>query len=75
MVLNRRVMASLVPEEMGAVKISKQKLKDLGFQFKYMTHMHQTPGGRIYYYSFDHGYMELDDTWCLVVKNIESESV
>jgi hypothetical protein len=43
----------------------------LGFQFKYLTHTYTTKTGKRYIYCYDHGYLPLDNEWCVIVKKKE----
>ena len=56
---NRRIMEELNPN--GKTKVNKEKLLSLGFSFKYYTHVYTTQKGTTYYFSYDHGYLKLDD--------------
>ena len=68
---NRRILESLIPEgeEMG--KISKEKLLQEGFFFKYITHIYTNKKGANYFYCYDHGYLLLENEWYLVVRHRE----
>ncbi len=68
---NRRILESLIPEgeEMG--KISKEKLLQEGFFFKYITHIYTNKNGANYFYCYDHGYLVLENEWYLVVRQRE----
>ena len=70
---NRRILESLLPgqEEMG--KVSKEKLLQEGFQFKYITHIYRNKKGTTYYFCYDHGYLLLENDWYLVVRQRNSQ--
>jgi hypothetical protein len=65
---NRRILESMIPdnEEMG--KVSKEKLLQEGFQFKYFTHIYKNKKGSAYFFCYDHGYLSLDNDWYLIVR-------
>jgi hypothetical protein len=68
---NKRILESQLPagEELG--KISKERLLQNGFQFKYMTHTFTNKKGNTYFFCYDFGYLPLDNDWYLVVKSKE----
>src|SRR5689334_4534983 len=64
---NRRVLeASLGAEEMQ--KITKEKLLQQGFQFKFITHTYTNKKGNTYFFCYDFGYLPLENDWYLLVK-------
>lgn len=56
---NRRIMAAILPPS-GKTKISKDKLIEIGFDFRFITHYHQNHKGRIYKACYDYGYLPLE---------------
>ncbi len=52
----------------GKTKISRRKLFDKGFDFKFITSIYTTKTGNIYYYIYDQGYLELENEMYLLVK-------
>ncbi|HKG06526.1 MAG TPA: DUF2116 family Zn-ribbon domain-containing protein [Pedobacter sp.] len=48
-------------------KISRNKLQQLGFNFRYLTSIHTTAKGDTYRFCFDQGYLELKDGMVLLV--------
>jgi len=55
---NRRIMEELNPT--GKIKIHRDELVERGFNFSYFTNIYQTKSGNIYYFCYEHGYLELD---------------
>lgn len=54
----------------GRTKVSGVKLKERGFDFRYMTNLYKTKDGAVYYYCFEHGYLPIEkDFYLLVVKH------
>lgn len=71
---NRRILQQVLIGD--KITLVKQKLLDLGFNFKYITHTQITRNGHQYLYCFEFGYMILDSGMVLVVKKqIETETV
>lgn len=64
---NRRIMERLNPS--GKTKIHKKKLADKGFNFSYFTSTYKTKKGSTYYYNYDHGYLEIDNDYYILVKD------
>jgi len=65
---NRRILESLLPEGDDTIKVNKEKLHELGFQFKYFTHTYRTRAGKLYFYCYNYGYLPLENDFYLVVK-------
>jgi hypothetical protein len=69
---NRRILQNLIEENgSNSPKANKEMLEQLGFQFKYLTHVHRTRNGKTYHYCYDHAYVPIDKEWYLVVKKEE----
>lgn len=65
---NRRILAELNPAG-KTVSVSRQKLLEKGFDFSYLTGLLTTKEGKIYKYCYEHGYLEMErDYYLLVVK-------
>ncbi len=69
---NRRIMETLLPHEEEKVTLSKEKLREKGFQFKYLTHTYTTKQGNIYHYCYEYGYLPLDNDRVLLVRRSEN---
>ncbi|HUR31829.1 MAG TPA: hypothetical protein VMZ69_10390 [Saprospiraceae bacterium] len=64
---NRKILSGLNPK--GKAKAHKMKLIREGLNFDYFTNVYKTRGGKVYYFCYDQGYVELeDDYYGLVVK-------
>ena len=69
---NRRLLEeALQSTTEGMTRITRSKLLERGFQFKYMTHTYTNKKGNIYYFCFEFGYLQLEGDWLLVVKRNE----
>ena len=64
---NRRILESIVHED-GKAKISKAKILDKGFNFKYHTQTHTTKKGDTYKLCYDYGYLAIENDFMLVLK-------
>jgi len=64
---NRRILMELNTN--GKTRVSAIKLKEHGFDFRYITNIYKTKDGAIYYYCFEQGYLPIEkDSYLLVVK-------
>jgi len=64
---NRRILENLNPS--GKIKIKKDKLSSLGFNFQYFTNVYKTNTGNTYYFCYEQGYLLIEnDFYMLVVK-------
>jgi hypothetical protein len=68
---NRRIMEEALPAAEEMVKITKQRMLEKGFQFKYLTHTFTNKKGNIYYFCYEYGYLLLENEWVLIVKRKE----
>lgn len=68
---NRRILEGLFADGEEMAKITRDKLLQKGFQFKYITHTYTNKKGNVYFFCYDLGYLPLDNDWFLVVKRKE----
>ncbi len=66
---NRRILKELNPN--GKAKVTKDKLKLHGFEFKYFTNIYKTKEGKVYYFCYEYGYLPLGNDYFALVKNKE----
>ena len=64
---NRRILDSIVKDD-GRGTISKVKLQDKGFHFKYFTHTHTTKRGDVYKLCYDYGYLPIENDLIMVLR-------
>ncbi len=64
---NRKILKELNPE--GKSKVSRNRLKAAGFDFKYFTHFYKTKEGKVYYFCYEYGYLPLDNGYFALVLN------
>lgn len=62
---NRRILAEINPD--GKMKVHKEKLAALGFDFNFYTSTYTTKKGTIYYFCYEHGYLPLEDNFYALV--------
>ena len=67
---NRLIMKKLNPN--GKIKIEKEDLIKLGFNFHYFTHLLNTAKGSTYYFCYEYGYLLLNERSVLLVKKVFS---
>jgi hypothetical protein len=65
---NRRVLETLLNTKGRSVRTSREKLLQLGFNFKYFTHLYTTRQGKTYSFCYDYGWRPLDNDRLLLVK-------
>lgn len=68
---NRRILEETLPLTEEMAKITRSKLLERGFQFKYFTHTYSNKKGNVYYFCYEYGYLLLEGDWVLVVKRKE----
>ena len=64
---NRKILETVVHED-GRGRISKVKLTDAGFNFKYFTQLHTTLKGTTYKLCYDFGYMPVENDYYVIIK-------
>lgn len=70
---NRQILSGLIETEQKTVKVNREKLANLGFKFKWHTHLYTNHKGATYYFCYDYGYLLTDDDWYLVVREKETQ--
>ncbi len=64
---NRRILANSLLKDKD--KISREKLNQLGFNFKYSTHSFTSKKGKQYTFWYDYGIMQMDNGGFFIVHN------
>src|SRR4051794_13864693 len=54
---NRRILESVLSQQLAMARVKKDELIDKGFLFKYLTHIYTNKNGSIYFFCYDHGYL------------------
>ena len=52
----------------GKTKVPRLRLYDHNFDFNFFTSTYTTKAGKIYYYVYDQGYLELENDYFLLIK-------
>ncbi|HEX8278856.1 MAG TPA: hypothetical protein VF540_09180 [Segetibacter sp.] len=71
---NRRILEETLPAAEEMARITKQKLTEKGFRFKYSTHTYINKKGNVYYFCYEYGYLPLEGDWILIVRRKEGAS-
>jgi hypothetical protein len=66
---NRRILSDLYSE--GRVKVHKDALFALGYNFSFFTHIIETSQGHRFHYCFEYGYCETGDDFLELRQNSE----
>jgi len=65
---NRTILEHLLQDQ-ETQKVTREKLTNLGFQFRYHTHTYYNKKGNRYNFCYEFGYLELENDMFLIVKN------
>lgn len=68
---NRRILEALLPQGQTTVNVTRDKMIEKGFQFKYHTEQLITKNGTSYFYCYEYGYKPLENNWYLIVRKNE----
>lgn len=63
---NRRILARLSPD--GKNYATRTRLEDLGFSFKYFTHVSPSREGQQYHWVYECGYLEIRHNYFMLVR-------
>lgn len=63
---NYKVLSEL--NKQGKTKVTRLRLYDRNFDFNFFTSTYTTKAGKIYYYVYDQGYLELENDYFLLIK-------
>ncbi len=53
---NRGILEGLLPDSNKSVRLSKERLEQMGFRFHYHTHVVRSRKGRTYRFCYEYGY-------------------
>lgn len=68
---NRKILESIKGNKVENVSAKREKLLQLGFNFKYITHHFKNKDDKTYFWCYDYGYLPLDNDWFLIVRKKE----
>lgn len=63
---NHKILAELNPS--GKTTVSRKKLLSKGFDFELITSIYTTKTGNVYYFTYDQGYLKLENDLYALVK-------
>jgi predicted nucleic acid-binding Zn ribbon protein len=63
---NYKILTEL--NKSGKTKVTRLRLYDRNFDFNFFTSIYITKAGKIYYYLYDQGYLELENDYFLLIK-------
>jgi len=63
---NYKVLVDL--NKTGKTKVTRLRLYDRNFDFNFFTSIYTTKVGKVYYYIYDQGYLELENDYYLLIK-------
>jgi predicted nucleic acid-binding Zn ribbon protein len=66
---NRRILEELNPD--GKKKVSKAKLLNRGFDFRFLTNIYRTKAGNTYYFCYEHGYLPINEKFFKLLRKDE----
>jgi len=66
--LRKNYKALVELNKKGKTKVTRMRLYDQNFDFNFFTSTYITKAGKIYYYVYDQGYLELEDDYFLLIK-------
>ena len=70
---NRRILQEL--NTTGKSRVKRNKLADKGFDFSHFTSIYKTKDGAVYHFCYEHGYLQTDTDWfLLVVKTLDEKT-
>lgn len=65
---NRNILSGLFKDEYELVKIDKAMLLEMGFVFRYFTHIERGPSGVIYQCCYDYVYLSINTKEMMVAR-------
>lgn len=69
---NRRILQGLILDGSEQIEITRDELMELGFRFKFSTHVKLNCDGIASHFCYDYGYMMIEKDYCRIVKvNLE----
>jgi len=72
---NRRILENISENQSGLIKIKKENLVQMGFDFNFTTQVQKSKQGKIYFYCYEFGYLPINNEWCLIIKKEENINI
>lgn len=67
---NRKILMMVLEDGVESVKVPKERLSQMGFNFKYHTHHFAHSPNKFFWFNFDYGILDYWDGWVLVVRDM-----
>ena len=68
---NRFILEELISEKKDSGKVAREQMLTVGFNFKYITHIHTTTANRRFYCCFEYSYFPLENDVYLIIRRKE----
>lgn len=68
---NRTILQKVLPQGEEMYKLPRERLLQMGFNLKHITHTYTNKKGNVYFFCYDFGYLPLEHDWYLVVRRKE----
>lgn len=66
---NRRILSNHLKDGMEKVKIQKDRLSMMGYNFKYHTHHFLLSESKCFWFCFEYGYLDMGDGKVILVRD------
>ncbi len=70
---NRRILKEQLNATTGLCRIRKEALQELGYRFSFGTHIIRNKAGSVFHFTYDYGYLNLEQNELLLVKTEDAE--
>lgn len=64
---NYKILVELLGKNKTQIKVSRNRLSQKGFRFKYHTHFHINSKNKMYHYVYDKAWMAFSDDEILII--------
>jgi predicted nucleic acid-binding Zn ribbon protein len=67
---NRRVISQLLKDGIESIKVSKDRMALMGYNFKYHTHHYHLHDSKSFWFCFEYGYLDLGGGKLLLLRDL-----
>uniref|UniRef100_UPI0025C31CBF DUF2116 family Zn-ribbon domain-containing protein n=1 Tax=Cecembia sp. TaxID=1898110 RepID=UPI0025C31CBF len=67
---NRRIISNNLKDGVEKLKVSKNRLSLMGFNFKYHTHHFQISDAKCFWFCFEYGYLDTGEGNVILVRDL-----
>ena len=67
--LNRKILSKVLEDGVETVKIPKDRVSLMGFNFNYHSHHLPDSIGRNYWFCYDYGYLDIGNGWLMIIRD------